>query len=61
MVRLRMTAIDQYRREVGPLGDDLTRIVKVAYEEGEVGILELLDSYRVNRQYLLRIVDLESW
>jgi cobalt-zinc-cadmium efflux system outer membrane protein len=45
---------------VGPLGDDLNRIVRVAYEEGEVGILELLDSYRVTRQYLLRIVDLES-
>lgn len=59
-VRLRRAAVEQYRREVGPLGDDLNRIVRVAYEEGEVGILELLDSYRVTRQALLRLVELES-
>ncbi len=59
-LRLKRAAVEQYRREVGPLGDDLNRIVRVAYEEGEVGILELLDSYRVTRQALLRLVDLES-
>lgn len=59
-VRLKRAAVEQYRREVGPLGDDLNRIVRVAYNEGEVGILELLDSYRVTRQALLRLVELES-
>ncbi len=59
-VRLRRAAAEQYRSEVGPLGDDLNRIVRVAYEEGEVGILELLDSYRVTRQALLRLVELED-
>jgi cobalt-zinc-cadmium efflux system outer membrane protein len=59
-VRLKRAAVEQYRREVGPLGDDLNRIVRVAYDEGEVGILELLDSYRVTRQALLRLVELES-
>jgi outer membrane protein, heavy metal efflux system len=59
-VRLKRAAVEQYRREVGPLGDDLNRIVRVAYQEGEVGILELLDSFRVTRQALLRLVDLES-
>ena len=32
----------------------------MSYEEGAIGILELLDSYRVNRQALLRLADLES-
>lgn len=59
-VRLKREAVAQYRREVGPLGEDLNRMVRVAYEEGEVGILELLDSYRVTRQALLRLVELES-
>ena len=53
-------AIDQYRNEVGQAGAELSRIVRVAYQEGEVGILELLDSYRVTRQALLRLVDLEA-
>ena len=42
MVWLRMAAVEQCRHEVGPVRDDLNRIVKVTYEEGEVGILELL-------------------
>jgi len=37
-----------------------TRITRVAYEEGEVGILELLDSLRVNRLASLRLLDLQE-
>ena len=59
-LRLRKSAIEQYRTEVNQAGVDLNRIVRVAYQEGEVGILELLDSYRVTRQALLRLVDLEA-
>lgn len=59
-LRLRRSAIEQYRAEVNQIGTDLSRIVRVAYQEGEVGILELLDSYRVTRQALLRLVDLEA-
>jgi cobalt-zinc-cadmium efflux system outer membrane protein len=55
----RRVAIEQYRNEVSQAGLELSKIVRVAYEEGEVGILELLDSYRVNRQALLRLVDLQ--
>jgi cobalt-zinc-cadmium efflux system outer membrane protein len=59
-LRLRKGAIEQYRTEVNQAGTELSRIVRVAYEEGEAGILELLDSYRVTRQALLRLVDLEA-
>lgn len=59
-LRLRNGAVEQYRGEVNQIGVDLNRIVRVAYQEGEVGILELLDSYRVTRQALLRLVELEA-
>jgi cobalt-zinc-cadmium efflux system outer membrane protein len=58
-LQLRKGAIDQYRREVDPIGTDLSRITLTAYQEGEIGILELLDSYRVNRQARLRALELE--
>ncbi len=57
---MRKSAVEQYRTEVNQTGVDLNRIVRVAYQEGEVGILELLDSYRITRQALLRLVDLEA-
>jgi cobalt-zinc-cadmium efflux system outer membrane protein len=59
-LNLRRDAIEQYRREVNQIGADLNRITRVAYQEGEIGILELLDSYRVTRQALLRLVDLQA-
>jgi cobalt-zinc-cadmium efflux system outer membrane protein len=55
----RKAAIEQYRSEVNQAGLDLSKIARVSYEEGEIGILELLDSYRVNRQAMLRLVDLQ--
>ena len=59
-LRLRKAAIAQYRSEVSSLGAELRRITRLAYQEGEVGILELLDSYRVTRQSLLRLLELEA-
>jgi len=59
-LQLRKNAIEQYRAEVNQIGLDLTKIARVSYEEGEIGILELLDSYRINRQAQLRLVDHES-
>ncbi len=32
----------------------------MAYQESEIGILELLDSYRMTRQAALRLVDLQA-
>jgi cobalt-zinc-cadmium efflux system outer membrane protein len=60
-LKLRQYAIDQYHREVDPVGTDLSRITRVAYQEGEAGILELLDSYRVSRQAQLRALELETF
>lgn len=51
-------ALEQYRRELGETAVDLHRIARVAYEEGEAGILELLDAQRVSRQARLRMIDL---
>jgi len=59
-LRLRRSATEQYRNEVTQAGIDLNRIVRLSYQEGEVGILELLDSYRVTRQALLRLLELEA-
>jgi cobalt-zinc-cadmium efflux system outer membrane protein len=59
-LQLRRAAIAQYRTEVNQLGADLSRITRLAYQEGEVGILELLDSYRVTRQSLFRLLELEA-
>jgi outer membrane protein TolC len=41
-------------------GGELTRITQVAYQEGEIGILELLDSFRVSRTSSLRLLDLQA-
>jgi len=57
---LRREALEAYQRELESAGAELTRITRVAYEEGEVGILELLDSLRVNRLAGLRLLELQA-
>jgi cobalt-zinc-cadmium efflux system outer membrane protein len=57
---IRREALAAYQRELESAGMELTRITRVAYEEGEVGILELLDSLRVNRLASLRLLDLQA-
>lgn len=46
-VRLRRRIAQEYGRELGDKGVELSRIGRLAYEEGEQGILELLDAYRI--------------
>ncbi len=58
--QIRRAALDAYRAEQQQTGGELLRIARVAYQEGELGILELLDAIRVERQALLRLVDLEA-
>ncbi len=58
--QIRRAALDAYRAEQQQAGGELLRIARVAYQEGELGILELLDAIRVERQALLRLVDLEA-
>ena len=55
---LRRRQVDEYLRESAETSQALARIAQLAYEEGELGILELLDAYRVSRGTRLRAVDL---
>jgi cobalt-zinc-cadmium efflux system outer membrane protein len=34
-------------------------IARVAYQEGEIGILQLLDAYRNQREASLRMIDIQ--
>ena len=60
VLAIRRDALAAYQRELESAGVELTRITRVAYEEGEVGILELLDSLRVNRLASLRLLELQA-
>ena len=60
VLTIRREALAAYQRELESSGMELTHITRLAYEEGEVGILELLDSLRVNRLARLRLLDLQA-
>ena len=60
VLAIRRDALASYQREIESSGSELTRITQTAYQEGEVGILELLDSLRVNRAASLRLLGLQS-
>lgn len=60
VLTIRREALADYQRELESGGAELTRITQAAYQEGEVGILELLDSLRVNRMANLRALDLQA-
>jgi cobalt-zinc-cadmium efflux system outer membrane protein len=56
----RVSARDQYRRALGETGAELVGIARVAYQEGEIGILQLLDAYRNQREANLRMIDIQA-
>src|SRR5262249_55592837 len=60
VLAIRRDALVTYQKEVEDAGSELSRITQVAYEEGEVGILELLDSLRLRRSAALRLLDLQA-
>jgi outer membrane protein, heavy metal efflux system len=60
VLTIRRDALAAYQRELESAGTELTRITQVAYQEGEIGILELLDSLRVSRTANLRLLDLQA-
>jgi len=60
VLTLRGEAIESYRRELGGRNDELLKIARTAYEEGEAGILELLDVFRLQRQSQQRFIELGS-
>lgn len=55
---VRFEARDRYLRELGSSGPELIRIATVAYDDGEIGILQLLDVYRTQRQAQSRVIDI---
>ena len=59
-VNLRHRAEEQYRHQLEEEGPQLEQIAEVAYQEGELGILELLDAHRVRRQSRLRALELAA-
>ncbi|MFN0169897.1 MAG: TolC family protein [Bryobacteraceae bacterium] len=59
-LNLRRQAIESYRRELGGRNEELLKMAQTAYQEGEVGILELLDVFRLQRQSQQRLIELGS-
>lgn len=57
--QIQTQARDTYRRELAETGTELVTIAKVAYQEGEIGILQLLDAFRTQRQSQLRLLDIQ--
>ena len=57
---VRVQARDRYRHELARTGPELVKIATIAYQEGEIGILQLLDAYRTQRQAQLRMVDIQA-
>ena len=62
VLEIRQEALEAY----APSGKEMIEIAMIAYQEGEAGILELLDAYRMERVTRLRRIDLtilarEAW
>jgi cobalt-zinc-cadmium efflux system outer membrane protein len=57
---IRRRAAEQYERDSGRRAEELREIAGIAYTEGELGILELLDSVRVAQQSRLRLLELKA-
>lgn len=58
-LQVRASARDRYRHELAASGEQLVRIATIAYQEGDIGILQLLDAYRTQRESQLRLIDIQ--
>lgn len=56
----RLDALSAFDRETRDVGKELLQTARVGYEEGELGILQVLDAYRIDRQSALRRLELQS-
>jgi outer membrane protein, heavy metal efflux system len=56
----RLDALSAFDRETRDVGKELLETARVGYEEGELGILQVLDAYRIDRQTNLRRLELQS-
>ncbi len=57
---LRRQIAERYQQDSGRRAEELREIAEVAYAEGELGILELLDAFRVSQQSKLRLIELQA-
>ena len=57
---LRRQAAERYEQDSRARAEELRRIAEIAYQEGELGILELVDSFRVAQQSQLRVLELRA-
>jgi cobalt-zinc-cadmium efflux system outer membrane protein len=56
---IRSAALETFDRETTGSGQELLRISRVGYDEGEVGILQLLDAYRLIRTTTQKRLELQ--
>jgi outer membrane protein TolC len=59
-LRIHQERAARYRQSAAAIAEPLAKIGRVAYEEGELSILELLDSDRQALDARLRILDLAA-
>jgi cobalt-zinc-cadmium efflux system outer membrane protein len=59
-LELRRKVSADYAATSARMSSELTQIARIAYQEGEVGILEVLDTYRSSHQSELRSLDLKA-
>jgi cobalt-zinc-cadmium efflux system outer membrane protein len=59
-LELRRRALGEYQRAREAQERPLEQIARTAYDEGEIGILELLDAYRVGLRSQLRFLELAA-
>ncbi len=59
-LELRRVVLSDYQLRVEEQGRQLEQIARTAYQEGEIGILELLDAYRMNLNSRLRSLEFTS-
>ena len=57
-IQFRRRMAEQHTSQLGARTQQLADIAQLAYQEGEMGILELLDAYRVGLLARLRSVEL---
>lgn len=55
----RQAALEAFDRATGDAGAELLRVATIGYQEGELGILQLLDAYRLRRHTSLRRLELQ--
>lgn len=55
----RMAAIAAFDQATADAGEELLRTARLGFQEGELGILQLLDAYRLKRQTALRRLELQ--